>query len=269
VIYALLIPQWVEPLYEVPNAGWDAAFNLIALGAVVFAVMIYFVRQRDHFQKQSDDLLHNVLPDEIANRLKTDNTKIADYFDAASVLFVDVVGFTSMSAGMLASDLVGLLDSVFTTFDGLVDDLGLEKIKTIGDEYMVAAGVPRARSDHAEAIAELALQIRDHIATHLFDGHRLEVRIGINSGPVVAGIIGRHKFSYDLWGDVVNTASRMQSEGVPGAIQLSSVTYELIRNQFVCEPRGVVDVKGKGEMDTYILVSRRTAASSDSLAFRG
>lgn len=269
VVYALLIPNWVDPVYVMSNPGGDAAFNLIAAGAVTLAVMIYFVRQRDSLQRQSDDLLHNILPDEIANRLKTDSTMIADSFESASVLFADVVDFTPMSAEMSPAELVGLLNSVFTTFDGFVDELGLEKIKTVGDEYMAAAGVPEVRPDHAEAIAELALRIRDHVSAHEFEGHRITVRIGINSGPVVAGIIGSHKFAYDLWGDVVNTASRMQSEGVPGAIQVSAPTYELIRGQFICEPRGVISVKGKGEMDTYILVSRRSAAVSDSLAHNG
>ena len=256
VVYALLIPNWVDPLYVMPDPGGDAAFNLIAAGVVIFAVMIYFVRQRDHFQKQSDDLLHNILPDKIANRLKTDSTMIADSFESASVLFADVVDFTPMSAGMSPPELVGLLDSVFTTFDGFVEELGLEKIKTVGDEYMAAGGVPEMRPDHAEAIADLALRIRDHVSAHEFEGHKIDVRIGINSGPVVAGIIGSHKYAYDLWGDVVNIASRMESEGVPGSIQVSAASYELIRDRFICERRGVISVKGKGEMETFVLVSR-------------
>ena len=182
---------------------------------------------------------------------------IADDYESASVLFADVVDFTPMSAAMSPPELVGLLNDVFTTFDGFVDDLGLEKIKTVGDEYMVAAGVPQRRSDHADAIAELALRIRDHAENNHFDGHEIRLRIGINSGPVVAGIVGTHKFAYDLWGDVVNTASRMESGGVPGSIQVTSATHELIRDRFVCEPRGVVSVKGKGDMNTYILVSKR------------
>jgi class 3 adenylate cyclase len=220
--------------------------------------MVYFVRQRDRFQKESDDLLHNILPEQIANRLKAGDATIADSFESASVLFVDVVEFTPLSSGMTPHELVGLLDSLFTTFDGFVEELGLEKIKTVGDAYMVASGVPELREDHAEAIADLALQIRDHVSAHDFEGHKLRVRIGINSGPVVAGIIGRHKFSYDLWGDVVNTASRMEAHGVPGTIQVTASTYGLIRNKFVCEPRGLISVKGKGEMEAYFLVSRRS-----------
>ncbi|HYT77843.1 MAG TPA: adenylate/guanylate cyclase domain-containing protein [Actinomycetota bacterium] len=257
VVYAVLIPNWIDPIYP-PQPAADAAFNLVATAVVTFAVMLYFVRQRDRFQRQSDDLLHNILPDEIVSRLKSARTRIADSFESASVLFADVVGFTPMSAGMTPVELVTLLDGVFTSFDGFVEQWGLEKIKTVGDEYMVAAGVPRTRSDHAEAIAEFALRIRDHVAATEFEGRRIRLRIGINSGPVIAGIIGSHKFAYDLWGDVVNTASRMESEGLPGAIQVSAATYELIRDRFTCEPRGLIPVKGKGEMQTYILVSSAT-----------
>ncbi|HEU4526825.1 MAG TPA: adenylate/guanylate cyclase domain-containing protein [Actinomycetota bacterium] len=259
VVYAVVVPRWIDPIYP-PQSAADAAFNLIATALVTYAVTLYFMRQRDRFQKRSDDLLHNILPDEIATRLKKDTAMIADSFESASVLFADVVDFTPMSAEMSPSELVALLDSVFTTFDGFVEELGLEKIKTVGDEYMVASGVPRVRPDHAEAMAELALRIRDHVAVNDFEGRRIRLRMGVNSGPVVAGIIGRHKFSYDLWGDVVNTASRMESGGIPGHIQVSAPTYELIKDRFVCDPRGPIAVKGKGEMDAYILVSRRVGA---------
>lgn len=257
VVYAIVVPTWIDPLYA-PQSAADAAFNLVATALVTFVVMLYFVRQRDRFQKRSDDLLHNILPDEIVTRLKATDSRIADSFESVSVLFADVVDFTPMSEGMSPTELVTLLDGVFTTFDGFVEELGLEKIKTVGDAYMVAAGVPRARPDHAEAMAELALRIRDHVAAHDFAGRRIRLRIGINSGPVVAGIIGTRKFAYDLWGDVVNTASRMESEGIPECIQVTAPTYELIKDRFVCEPRGPIPVKGKGEMDAYILVSRRS-----------
>jgi guanylate cyclase len=265
VVYAVLIPDWVDPIYELSDPTGDAAFNLIAMGILTVAVLAYFVRQRDRFQARSDDLLHNILPDEIAERLKDGSAMIADDFPSASVLFADVVGFTPMSAGMSPAELVGLLDEVFTSFDGFVAELGLEKIKTVGDAYMVAAGVPRARPDHAHVVAELALRIRDHIATNRIKGHRLSLRIGINSGAVTAGIIGTHKFSYDLWGDTVNVASRMESEGVPGSIQVSGATYELIKSEYACEPRGVIPVKGRSDMETYLLISRRDA----SVASRG
>jgi guanylate cyclase len=252
----------VDPIYQPSDPGADAAFNLIAQGVLTLAVLAYFARQRDRFQQRSDDLLHNILPNEIAARLKDEHTMIADDFASASVLFADVVGFTPMSAGMSPAELVGMLNDVFTRFDEFVAELGLEKIKTVGDEYMVAAGVPRSRSDHAHAIAELALRIQDHVATNQVNGRRLSLRIGINSGPVTAGIIGTHKFAYDLWGDTVNTASRMESEGVAGAIQVGPATYELIKDVYVCEARGLIPVKGKLAMETYLLIARRDASGT-------
>jgi len=266
VVYAAVIPRWVDPIYDMSDPTAEAAFNLIATGVLTVAVLVYFVRQRDRFQRRSDDLLHNILPDDIADRLKTDETMIADDFPSVSVLFADVVGFTPISAGMPPSDLVGLLDELFTSFDGFVAELGLEKIKTVGDEYMAAAGVPRPRIDHAHAAAELALRIRDHVATNPVRGHRLTLRIGISSGPVTAGIIGTHKFSYDLWGDTVNTASRMESEGVPGSIQVSPSSYELIEDDYLWDPRGLIDVKGKRAMETYLLISRRDASRETEAA---
>jgi guanylate cyclase len=263
LVWSVVIADFVDPVYEMTEPAADAAFNLVALAAVTVIVMTYFVRQRDRFQKRSDDLLHNILPDDVAKRLKSEQTMIADDFRSASVLFADVVGFTPMSASMSPSELVGLLNTVFTALDELVEKHGLEKIKTVGDEYMVASGVPRLRSDHAHAAAELALEIQARMAAAEFDGHRLSLRIGINSGPVVAGIIGTHKFSYDIWGDTVNTASRMESEGVPGRIQLSAATHALIRDRFLCEPRGTIDVKGKGQLETYFLVGRLDGPPAD------
>lgn len=254
---AVVLPGWIPPLYVVETSAGDIAFTIFGVTVFVFAAMAYFVRQRDRLQTESDDLLHNILPDEIARRLKAKQTMIADDYGSASVLFADVVDFTPMSAEMSPPELVGLLNAVFTTFDELVSELGLEKIKTVGDAYMVASGVPRERPDHADAIADLALRIRDCVQATTFAGHRISLRIGINSGPVVAGIVGTHKFAYDLWGDVVNIASRMESEGVPGSIQVSPATYELIRDRYLCEPRGGIRVKGKGEMNTFILVSKR------------
>jgi guanylate cyclase len=256
VVYAVVIPDFVDPIYELSDPAADAAFNLVATAILVLAVMAYFVRQRDLYQRRSDDLLHAILPDEIVPRLKEGAGTIADDIDSASVLFADVVDFTPMSASLSPAQLVELLDEVFSCFDAFVDELGLVKIKTVGDAYMAAAGVPRPRVDHAHAIAELALRIRDHEAVNPVDGGRLMFRVGVNSGPVTAGVIGTRTFSYDLWGDTVNIASRMESSGVPGAIQITAATHELIRDAFVCEPRGLVQVKGKSMMETYLLVSR-------------
>jgi class 3 adenylate cyclase len=264
VVYAVVIPHWVDPIYALDDPVGNAAFNVITTGAVTMAVMIYFIRQRDRFQERSDDLLHAILPDPIVAQLKESPGTIADDVPSASVLFADVVDFTPMSAGMSPAELVELLDELFSVFDGFVTELGLEKIKTVGDAYMVAAGVPEARNDHADAIAELALRIRDHVAATTFRGRQLQMRIGVASGPVTAGIIGTQKFAYDLWGDTVNTASRMESTGLAGQIQLAPPSYELLRDRYLCRPRGPVQVKGKADMITFLLLGRRTDASEEA-----
>jgi class 3 adenylate cyclase len=208
---------------------------------------------------KSDALLHNVLPDAIATRLKTEGGGIADRFEEASVLFADIANFTPFAQALPADRVVALLDDIFTRFDALVDARGLEKIKTVGDAYMVAAGIPASRPDHAEAIARLALDMQrawdEYVQEASLD---LQLRIGINSGPVVAGVIGRRRFLYDLWGDAVNTAARMESYGRPGEIQVTEATYRLLRDQFDFEERGLIEIKGKGPMRTYFLQGRVT-----------
>ena len=154
--------------------------------------------------------------------------------------------------------MVELLNEVFSFFDSLLDKYDVEKIRTIGDSYMVASGVPRGRADHAQALTRMALDMRDYITGHTFhNGHRLSFRLGINSGSVIAGVIGRRKFVYDVWGDAVNVASRMESHGLGGAVQVTRATYELIKDEFDCEPRGTVDVKGKGEMEVWLVMSAK------------
>jgi guanylate cyclase len=207
-------------------------------------------------QDKSERLLLNILPAEIATVLKNEKRVIADRFDSASILFADVVNFTPMSAQMLPEELVGLLNEVFCYFDGLAEKYGLEKIKTIGDCYMLAAGVPCPRPDHAHILTETALEMRDYVGKRQFLGKQLAFRIGINSGPVVAGVIGQKKFAYDLWGDTVNTASRMESHGEAGIVQITEGTYQLIKDDFICEPRGVINVKGKGEMNVWHVVAK-------------
>ncbi len=206
---------------------------------------------------RSEELLLNVLPEAIAAQLKEGTGTIADRFDSISILFADIVGFTPMSLEMTAEETVDLLNEFFTYFDELVDRLGVEKIRTIGDNYMAAAGVPIPRPDHAAVLADLAIAIRDYVEdAPPMRGHRLDFRIGINSGPVVAGVIGTKKFQYDIWGDAVNTASRMESHGVPGRIQISEATRNLIGDEFICTPRGEIDIKGKGTMMTWFLEER-------------
>ncbi len=247
----------IEPIYEVTNVEYVAIFNLLVVVVFVFYMMLYYVRQRAVLLAQSDGLLRNILPDDIADRLKTSEDTIADEYEAASILFADIVDFTPMSADMAASELVDLLDDVFTAFDVLVEERELEKIKTIGDAYMVAAGVPRPREDHAQILCDLALAVRDLVATRKFQGRRVTFRIGINSGPVVAGVIGTTKFSYDLWGDSVNTASRMESSGTAGEIQITDETKRLVEHDFICELKGTVEVKGKGSMTVWTLKTTR------------
>jgi len=222
----------------------------------------------DAERSRSETLLLNVLPRRIADRLKKEpGVVIADRFGSATVLFSDIVGFTEMSTRMSAEDLVKRLDEIFTRFDVLAEQLGLEKIKTIGDAYMVCGGVPTARGDHAEAVCEMALRMRqcvDELAEEM--GGDLRVRIGVHTGPVVAGVIGKKKFIYDVWGDTVNTASRMESHGVANAIQVSDATFALTKTQFDYESRGTIAVKGKGEMATYLLLRRKPPESERKAA---
>lgn len=232
--------------------------NIGAVSSIAITLLAYFVGQKNLFQEKSENLLLNVLPKEIAAILKNENRTIADHFDGASILFADMVGFTPMSAEMSPKAMVELLNEIFSHFDLLVGKHNLEKIRTIGDSYMVASGVPRPRPDHAQAVVRLALDMRNYVASQTFNASRpVSFRIGINSGPVIAGVIGRKKFVYDLWGDAVNIASRMESHGSGGIIQVTRDTYELIRDEFVCEPRGRIDVKGKGEMEVWHVVEEK------------
>jgi class 3 adenylate cyclase len=209
-------------------------------------------------REKSERLLLNILPSAIAERLKEDQGIIAESFTEATILFADVVGFTQMSALIKPVELVYLLNEIFSAFDELATRHGLEKIKTIGDAYMVASGLPERRADHAEAMAEMALDMQDALKQfNLARGASLDIRTGINTGPVVAGIIGSSKFIYDLWGDAVNTASRMESHSTPGRIQVTSATYERLRDAYRFEARGTINVKGKGEMPTYFLLGRK------------
>jgi adenylate cyclase len=211
-------------------------------------------------QDRSERLLLNVLPAPIAARLKQGEPVIADRFPEVTVLFADLVGYTRSSDHSSPERMVQALDDLFTAFDRLAQRHGLEKIKTIGDAYMVAGGLPAPRPDHAQAVAEMALALRDEVARHRDpDGQPLAVRIGIDTGPVVAGVIGTSKFSYDLWGDTVNTASRMESQGVVGCIQVTDRTYRRLRDRYRLERRGPIQVKGKGELVTWFLLGRRGA----------
>ncbi|HVE13221.1 MAG TPA: adenylate/guanylate cyclase domain-containing protein [Elusimicrobiota bacterium] len=206
----------------------------------------------------SDKLLLNILPEPIAKRLKQGHDVIADSFPETTILFADIVGYTQLSAKTPPEELVSILNEVFSRFDAVADRLGLEKIKTIGDAYMAVCGLPEPRADHTGVAAEAALAMLGEVrAVNAARGLSLDVRIGIHSGPVVAGVIGVRKFSYDLWGDSVNVASRMESHGAPGSIQASESVFARIGDKFHMEPRGVIEVKGRGKMPTYWLKGKR------------
>ena len=264
VILAVVLQPWLRSSNQIPIGVSTVIWgnNIVNFSGILYWNLKAFFHQRDTAlqmlqleQLKSENLLLNILPAEIAQVLKNENRIIAEHVEQASILFADVVNFTPMSATMSPIELVSLLNEVFSQFDALVEKYNLEKIKTIGDCYMVAAGVPRPRPDHAQALARLALDMQAYVSQNEVQGRRLQFRIGINSGPVVAGVIGRRKFVYDLWGDAVNTASRMESHGAGGIIQITRATYELIQHEFVCEPRGQISVKGKGDIDVWHIVS--------------
>jgi adenylate cyclase len=256
--------------FQSPLPAWFTnlmlGLNISVGGTMVFTLLALFAKQRQDAlgalrveQDKAENLLLNILPRSIAERLKDRPQTIADHFGAASILFADVVDFTPRSEAMRPADVVGMLDTLFGYFDTVVERHELEKIKTIGDCYMVAAGVPSPRPDHARELALVALDMLEGVRSIGAVGSLgLELRIGINSGPVVAGVIGRKRFLYDLWGDAVNIASRMESHGTPGRIQITEATYELVKDEFECEPRGTVAVKGKGDMETWYLIGLRT-----------
>ncbi|OBK51234.1 adenylate/guanylate cyclase domain-containing protein [Mycobacterium sp. 1081908.1] len=262
LIVTALLQSHLTPA-SLPNTfvTWFFVFNVGSVIAIAFGLLHYFVRRRNYFQQRSEMLLLNILPKEISEALKRQPRAIAAHYDDASILFADIVGFTPMAATMTPLALVELLNEVFQCFDALADKYDLEKIKTIGDCYMVAAGVPRRRRDHAQALVNFALDMKAEIGRRTFGGRTLAFRIGINSGPVVAGVIGRRKFIYDLWGETVNIASRMESHGHSGAIQITRKTFDLVNDEFDCEARGTIEVKGAGQLETWSVTGRKPKLS--------
>lgn len=250
--YCRPLKRWFEVRAFPSHDGLSVFFIDITLRKK----MLFQLRKE---QQKTESLLLNILPQPIAHRLKkAEEGLIADKFEEATILFADLVNFTQISTTMPATKLVYLLNEIFSTFDRLTEKHGLEKIKTIGDAYMVAAGIPTPRQDHAEAIAEMALDMLSAIKElNVKLGTKFDLRIGINSGPVVAGVIGTKKFIYDLWGNAVNTASRMESHGIPGRIQVSIYTYQLLQDIYEFEDRGTIEIKGTGAMRTYLLCERK------------
>jgi class 3 adenylate cyclase len=253
---------WTGPAPTMGAAAY-ATLALVAWVGVLYTAATHRTTQAAEAalaaeKKKTEALLHNVLPASIATRLK-DGATVSDRFDAATVLFADLVGFTPRAEGLPPDRVVKMLDEMFKRFDRLCAHHGLEKIKTIGDAYMAAAGVPTPNADHVAATAELALAMQ-HELTKTPDLSELQLRIGLHTGPVVAGVIGERKFTYDLWGDTVNTASRMESHGVPGRIQVTEPVYLALKERYAFEPRGEITVKGKGNMPAWLLVGRQPAA---------
>ncbi|HEX6075989.1 MAG TPA: adenylate/guanylate cyclase domain-containing protein [Micromonosporaceae bacterium] len=261
----LAVSVALEPVLEpvrIPDPVRVAFFagNLAGPSVVAYLLLQYFVREREREHLRSERLLLNVLPAPVATRLKRSEEIIADRFSEATVLFADIVDFTPLSASLPPERLVDLLDSVFTAFDRLADKHGLEKIKTIGDSYMVAGGIPVPRQDHCEAVAAMALEMLHECEGRSVGSRKLRLRIGIATGPVVAGVIGRRKFIYDLWGDTVNAASRMESHGVPGSIQVTAPVYERLRDRYEFESRGTIQVKGMGATPAWLLLGPQPAS---------
>ncbi len=278
---AVLVVAWVAEPRLVAAEGLTPgviraffALNLTGVGVAVVLIVRDFLRRlqtaRAELQDEkarSDALLLNVLPESIAERLKSGEETIADRHDEVTIVFADIVGFTPMAGGRTAEEIVDLLDGLVAEFDRLVDTHQLEKIRTAGDGYMAIAGAPEPSSEHVARAADLALDMLE--TAHRYDdtdGEGVELRIGIDCGPVIAGVIGLKKFTYDVWGDPVNTASRMESHGIPGKIQVTQRVHDRLRGSHRFEERGLIEVKGKGEMRTFFLVGRqRTQRSAEDL----
>jgi len=251
------LPDWLRTAFFV--------LNIAAISTLAVTLLAVFNRQRDQAmhllaaeQERSEGLVLNILPKQIADRLKAGERRIADSHGHATVLFADLVGSTALALELAPDALIGVLNDVFSYIDDLAERHGVEKIRTIGDNWMGVSGVPRSRPDHAQSAVRMALDVRDFVERYRTpDGRSLAVRIGLNSGSLVAGVIGKHKFVYDIWSDTVNTASRMESQGMAGRVQVSEATYALVKDDFVCEERGAIDVRGRGRLTTYFVLAGR------------
>lgn len=262
-----IVAIWVRHLSLAKLASANLYLICANLIGMFSCYLIELYIRRNYFQtklleaerEKSERLLLNILPAAIAERLKQNSSTLADYFPEVTVLFADIVNFTEIASRTTPRELVTLLNEIFSAFDRLAECHGLEKIKTIGDAYMVVGGLPVPRANHAEAVAQMALDMQQEISRfRTKEGEPLSLRIGLATGPAVAGVIGLRKFSYDIWGDTVNTASRMESHGKAGCIQVTAATHQLLRQKYLFHERGEIDVKGKGKMRTYFLTGKKT-----------
>ncbi|HEX5277620.1 MAG TPA: adenylate/guanylate cyclase domain-containing protein [Fluviicoccus sp.] len=256
-----IVPAWMLSTMRIINA-------FIVMEAIVIILAVFqkeVLRSEENLtaeRERSDRLLHAVLPTKIAGELRQRDRMIADHHPEVTVLFADIAGFTPWASQHDPEVVVSLLEKIFTRFDRQVRAAGAEKIKTIGDAYMVISGAPDPRHDHAHVMAQLALDLVEEVkAIRAETGIALDLRLGMHTGPVIAGVIGAMRFTYDVWGDTVNTASRMESHGEPGRVQISAETKARVEDDFVCLPRGSIYVKGKGEMETWWLAGRRLATA--------
>src|SRR3990172_6916308 len=273
VLIETILQPWLRARNNIPpGAGailWG--LNSLIVCGIWFGNIFGLLRQRDtalqelnEEQVRSENLLLNVLPKKIADRLKREPGTIAEVHEAVTILFADIVGFTPLSSQLNPVEMIELLNKIYSEFDALSEKYQVEKIRTIGDNYMVASGVPESNEDHARNMARMALEMQafaDKLSIQ--NEHRIQFRIGIHSGPVIAGIVGRKKFQYDIWGDAVNTASRMESHGEAGKIQVSQTTYEMLKDEFVMKLRGTIDIKGKGPMKTWFLTGGKEGSNHE------
>jgi len=273
VLVEAILQPWLRASNNIsPGAGailWG--LNSLIVCGIWFGNIFGLLRQRDtalqelhEEQVRSENLLLNVLPKKIADRLKREPGTIAEAHKAVTILFADIVGFTPLTSQLNPVEMIELLNKIYSEFDALSEKYQVEKIRTIGDNYMVASGVPESNEDHARNMARMALEMQafaDKLSIQ--NEHRIQFRIGIHSGPVIAGIVGRKKFQYDIWGDAVNTASRMESHGEAGKIQVSQTTYEMLKDEFVMKLRGTIDIKGKGPMKTWFLTGGKEGSNHE------
>ena len=262
-----LNPEVVELTVTMTNVMYvtnvSIAFSAVAIMSFLFEKDAYESEKEVVIEKdKSEGLLYNILPVPIADRLKENPEIIADGFESVSVMFADIVGFTRLSSVLSPGQLVDYLNGIFSHFDVLAEKYEMEKIKTIGDAYMVSGGLPSHSAGHVERMADMALEMMEFVDEHQFEGaDKLQIRIGFHSGPVVAWVIGIKKFAYDLWGDTVNTASRMESHGLPGEINVTETVKDQLKESFEFEDRGEIEVKGKGKMKAFVLVKRKSKSS--------